>query len=181
MKAVLCNSGGLDSLYVARTLYDKHELHSVFINLGQECVEECSHASSNIATNLHLSHNEIIVSGLGPVKLNNNWFGIPYQAAIVALLGAAYAVKISAGFVILGVKDDVFVADFGTRFREFIGTSKLTPQVALLTPLIGKMQSEIDDFVKNDPIAKFTYSCNHSPRCGVCGRYISRKELGIDA
>jgi 7-cyano-7-deazaguanine synthase in queuosine biosynthesis len=181
MKVVLLNSGGVDTLAVAKMYKDQgHEVHSLYISLGQENNKKASTAAKKIAKEYCASHHSVEVSGLAPIVING-FLTMPFQMLTIFVIGACYARQIGCDYIASGNKKQVISDNFKQMFADYLRTSRITEPVIPMMPLAeyGSMK-EVYDFVKDEPLLKQTVSCNHKELCKTCIKCIERQQLGID-
>jgi len=184
LKAVLLNSGGIDTLAAAQMLKEQgHELHSLFIGMGQPNQVLALIASKKIADAYCSSHFEFIIPGEWSVSSPNAPAGgisIPYLTGVVFLMGCVYARKIGVEYIVSAVKG-THVEAFKPTLLALQKANSIIPVIIIpITPLENKSDAEVYEMVKNNPLLKETVSCAWSPPCGVCKKCLDRKAREID-
>jgi len=187
MDALFLNSGGLDSLAVARWGREAgHVLYSLFIDVGQENVELAAQGAIQIAAAEQLSHETVLVrwSG-GPLLATQkglSWLGTPFSGPVFFSLGATVARTKGLDFLVSGMRYGTEDQDttFCDAFVALLRTSPWTHFVTPIRPLSGQGYDEIVARLAEDPVAHATYSCARIPRCGTCRKCETRRRYGID-
>ncbi len=185
MGVVTLVSGGIDSTLMSLTGHEEGvTLFPLFVDYGQLSVERewkaCKrlHERHNLpeVTRMDLSgFGRTIPSGLTDSKLriNEDAF-LPGRNLLFVLAGAAYAFKVGADSIALGLLDpaDHLFPDQTKRFVtgcESMIEVAMGRQIAVLTPLIDFSKSDILALAREHGIQD-TYSCHAGGEtpCGVC-------------
>ncbi len=184
MKAVILNSGGLDTLAAMIILRKQNaELHSLYIGMGQPNDERARLSAKKLADEYCLTHYELTIPGKWSVnspKAPAGGISIPYLSGVVFLLGCVYARKIEVDYVVSAVKGN-FTEDFKPALLMLQKSLDIAPKIIIpVTPLEDKTDEDVYLIIKNNPLAKETTSCAHENPCGICKKCIWRKSIGID-
>lgn len=181
MKTILLNSGGKDSLAVARLLHETHELHSCYIDMRIPENVRGAPAAAAIASRYCASHHIVQVSS-GPYLSPTtnlmpgwNYTTVPFKLITTFSLGAMYGVTIGAKAIASGVRCDIFPEDVSERLRAMLDLSvRVRDSLEVIAPLNshkgkqGELEDVIFDLIKDDPLWKETSYCNEEPPCGAC-------------
>lgn len=193
MSAVLLTSGGLDSTLMAVLAQESGiTIYPLFIDYGQISREKELTACRAVFRRLGLPQPEILdMAGFGkffPSGLTDSGMNIiedaflPGRNFLFLLLGAAYAYKVNANAVAIGLLNEEF-SIFPDQTRAFIEKAEdaisqaLGTKIIVLTPLISFSKADVILLAETKGI-KGTYSCHTGldKPCGVC---IACKEFPI--
>ena len=185
MGIVTLVSGGIDSTLMSLMAYEVGAtLFPLFIDYGQLGAEKeweaCHglHERFNLppVTRMDLSgFGKIIPSGLTDSKLrvNEDAF-LPGRNLLFVLAGAAYAFKVRANSVAIGLLNPAngLFPDQTTEFlqeAEKVVETAMGKRIRVLTPLINFSKTDILVMASERGIA-YTYSCHSGGEepCGVC-------------
>lgn len=190
MKAVLLNSGGLDTLVSAACGYRLgYEMHSLYVEAGQLHQVRAVASARRIAAKFCVAHKEIAITG-GPYLLNDptsgfHGSGIPHTRMLMAILGAVQAKTLGYDTVITGIKTSKAGGEFFTHLANLLACAQATVPPVFVRPVfdlsvaetvakgyeLGLTQAEMAE----------TVSCSRGATpCGSCLRCRERKELGLD-
>jgi len=185
MSTVLLTSGGLDSTLMAVLAQESGiTIYPLFIDYGQLSREKELTACRAAFKKLRLPQPEIVdVSGFGkffPSGITNSKKHIiedaflPGRNFLFLLLGSAYAYKVNADAVAIGLLNEES-SIFPDQTKAFIEKAEdaiaqaLGTRILVLTPLISFTKADVVSLAKAKGI-KGTYSCHggFDNPCGVC-------------
>ena len=185
MKAVILNSGGVDSLasiLVIKQKWEDLELHSLYIDLQSTNRMVSKHAAKKIAEEFCETHNVIEMPDLSWPEKSIEKKMFPFQSALLATVGANYAKRIGAQVVLMGI-DSVFHSEHYSRRLAAVFNETKSGQEDGVTPIfpLGSLsRKERLLIAKSHPLGPETVSCWQAIPCGVCGRCKERIEIGLD-
>lgn len=187
-KAILLNTGGLDTLISARIMHGQGwELSSLYFDIGQLNNEVAKPSIQRIADKYCINHETIDLTGVAPfmVMKKNNLYGIPFQSGVVMMLGASYAFSKGYDYIVTGQKLDSARPAFYPALMEFLASHTVVdnsvvfirPVETLLhiTQVVGKGKELGLTFEE----MAATVSCNIHPACGICPKCKERMALGL--
>jgi len=187
MKAVLLNSGGLDTLAAIkklRVIDPTLELHSLFIDLGQPNAVRGKAAAKTIADAYCLTHKEFIFpDGLTAEDFEGETERVrtPYLNVLLHILAASYARKLNIQYIVSG-SDSYLSDDFNAKFAAILAEEGKAPYVVIpVHPLKGISRQDRIPIVIDDPLLNQTVSCNEETPCGVCCKCAFRLSFGLSA
>lgn len=197
-RAVLLNSGGLDSALLAKKLKDDgFEVFSLWVNTHAIYEKQARKAAEETARKFCVSHREIVIdlgqhsnffedaTGIAmydeaPNRTDKLWL-CPVSPLLMCTLGIVYAKTLGASGAYAGLKhraDDFKVATFNQA--AVIANSKFyTPP--LVTPFYSEATYEdVLTKAKTSPEEfAYTHSCTRPVPCGTCYKCLGRAELGV--
>ena len=159
MGIVTLVSGGLDSTLMSLMAHEEGlTLFPLFVNYGQRAASKEWEACKRLheiyklpeVTRMDLSgFGKVIPSGLtdSTLRISEDAF-LPGRNLLFALAGAAYAVKVQADAIALGLLDPTYHL-FPDQTRDFVDACEKTIKIALgqhikvLTPLMGFSKSDV--------------------------------------
>lgn len=190
-QVLLLNSGGLDTLYVARKLAGEgYRLRSVFVFLGHSGDARSAEAARKVATAYAVDHREVRVEGLVEVvnRAGNLFTRIPYQTQVLFTLAASLCASLGIRTVASGAYRGM-MGETPAKMRELLAENFLTKwPVEFVLPALDFTPAEQWAAVRDDPLVRETYSCNNAVRCcdqsddvdAWCPKCQIRRAHGID-
>lgn len=180
MKAVLLNSGGLDSALIAHKLKaDGYEIYSVFVNAHCKNSEACRAAAKITADKYCVNHREIDLNfGYEP----NYFVGeilmqLKNHAMVMFSLGVSYASHLGIDEVYAGSKANVTEA-YADKYNEYANENRHTgvTRAKLVLPIWNKYDYQAVAEWAGADLADFDYpySCRYSEPCMGCSKCIRR-------
>jgi len=190
MKAILLNSGGADTLAAIMKLKDQHgemlELHSIYINIGQENHLRASKAAKLLALHYCSSHEEIVFPGNWTMPIDQGDLLLkprnktPLIGFICHVMGAMKARQLNLGYITGGFDTGAVTEQFCDKFVELQEQFKMTQYtITPIHPVIGMSVTERLEYIKDNPLANKTVSCHLEVACGRCPKCFPRINLGI--
>lgn len=185
-KAVLLNSGGIDSLLVARRYkLEGWELHSLHLPLNKHNRGRSKRAAKKIARMYCASHNvarrpdDWLADDLGR---NKKYTGYPHTVFFAHMVAAQYAHHIGADYVISGLQHDAVTPGVLEDYAVALRHSKLTPPPVFIAPYLydGNRIEDLADAMESGVDLGMTQSCWSASPCGECNKCRMRKKLGLD-
>lgn len=191
MALVTLVSGGFDSTVMSLMAHDEGlEIHPLFIDYGQRSAER-EWAACQLQ---HLSHqlpppHKMDVAGFGrsvPSGLTNSTMRVnedaflPCRNLFFIVLGAAYACRVNAEAVAIGLLNPEFHL-FPDQTREFIDKaeacvrSAVAIELRILVPLASFSKTDVLQEARRRGV-EGTYSC-HAGGLTPCGRCIACIEI----
>jgi len=182
MRAVLMNSGGIDSRVSAAVLRSQGwELHSVYNDWsGIEAQERAAEAT---AATYCVDHEVLRWTSpewvIWDEKLGKRC--LPHATFHTAMMGAIRAVSLEIDWIASGARRESADDSFRQAFQDLLNSSKYYPDKVLLLPLWELHPSEVTFVGRTHGVdLDSTWSCpNADPHCGVCQSCLRRVREGI--
>jgi len=185
MSIVTLVSGGLDStLMTVLAMEEKIEVYPLFLDYGQLACERELASCRRVFQNLQIPGPEVVnVAGIGKLvpcgltsldkKIYEEAF-LPGRNLLFLLAGAAYAFRMNANSVAIGLLDES-ASIFPDQTKNFTNhAEKLLSQaigqpICILTPLIKFTKNDVVTLAAAKGISG-TYSCHAGQKepCGIC-------------
>jgi len=191
MKAVLLNSGGIDTLASVMKLKEDYgsnlELHSMIVGIGQENFRRARLAAKAIAMKYCTTHDEVILPGdwtlpvplplMSPLPQHRR---TPYMALLLHTLGIVKARFYNLGFIVGGFDEYAVREEFPTKFVELQEELSVPPYtIQPIYPVAHMTPGERIDYVKDHYLVNTTVSCALPNPCGVCCKCRARLERNV--
>lgn len=201
LRIVFQNSGGLDSMVAAKLLHDQgHELHSVFIDVGQPSRDRAIISAKHIA-DLYCKKHEVITmrSDLRdtfatsnmiktPEELKRLPMRIPFGSTSTSLISSMVALDEGIDYIASGTRGSMRQGLTQKQHRENIrrmlnDPSKTEKGVSIIQPLdgldfIGTVNKALEIGITKEELGT-TVSCNLATPCGQCYKCKEREAHGI--
>lgn len=191
-RAVLLNSGGLDSLLVAKMYYDKGwEVHSLYVDYGGFSRERELRSSRKIADKYCTSHTVVEIKANylseNPKEEHYTIRRMAHTRPIFIGAAASYAHELKIDHILWGVARKKSGPSYFTSLDEVINDQTIGElfHIELITPL--DYDSAVPEvymaLVKLHGVTieemEETVSCHMEQRCGSCTKCITREKMGI--
>lgn len=180
MKAILLNSGGIDSRVTAAILRSQgYTLHSLHIHLNKKNDVKTLEAASRTAR-LYCQDHFIFEYPTDWNIKKGIFYGIPFTFLVTHSIGAPYA-YIKGGDLASGYKSSKKnPEEVHSLLQQLLDKSLYTSSVKFITPLLNKSFSEVQELAKNYNVPlEDTYSCTQYPPCGKCASCSLRRKVGL--
>jgi len=178
-KAVLLNSGGIDSRVSAAILADiGWELHSLFIDWNPTSSIQSGICARNTADRYCASHTVFA----WPMDWMT-WYPqlrkstTPYALLGTYSLAAPYAQHIGADYIASGIRKEVVTsAEWLDAMRTILNVNKFADSKVFLLPVYDLSNDEVTSKGRELGVdMDSTWSCTVSPQCGECESCRRRK------
>jgi 7-cyano-7-deazaguanine synthase in queuosine biosynthesis len=184
-KAVLLNSGGMDSRLVAHKYHgmgwELHSLHLPLTETNRAASREAAEATAQLYCVSHYvtrTPDEWLCRDLSP---GHNVTGYPHTVFYSHMVAAQYAAFLGTIYVVTGIQLDAFTDGVLESYTNAMKHSRLTPAPVYIAPYIGGgRDKDLEEYLANGGSMSDTQSCHFSPICGHCYKCTLRKRLGID-
>lgn len=194
---LLLNSGGLDSMVVAKILANQgYNLYSLYIDYGMENSEQALASAKNISNKYCTLGHEVL--SLHSDKRDNfsttyrkttdhSYAGIPFSGTVNALLGSLIAHNNDIGYVAGGRKNDLGndVDYWLESLRTLMSTHQNYREPVIFLKPIGSyttVKETVDRGLKEGLTLEEmseTVSCPFKEPCGICLKCINRTTNGL--
>ena len=196
MKAILFNSGGLDSLCTAkilRTQFPDLFIQSIFLSHGGKYEDIICETSKLVAKEYCDNHREFYFREKNSDGTFQNTGGVPldhprykqitYRSLNLLQFGYSFALVNDFDTIFLGLKSIDYQDNLVPAFLKLAKTSKMrefNPNLKIEFPIWDYSQDKVFDIIKDDPLLTKVYSCMRVPECGICLKCEWRKRYGIE-
>lgn len=194
---VLCNSGGLDTLVVAKILFNQgYKIYSVHCDFGQQNRERVKTAMEYIADKYCELGKEIVFArsdvrdSFATTKMlkdgSNSRLRVPYTGTFFPFIAGMIAHNLEIDYLAVGIKSDVDhpISRYKKVIGDIIGDPSIEKGNVILFP-IGHYET-MDEVVERGLLEGLTIeemnqtvSCNQEITCGLCRKCRDRLRLGI--
>lgn len=181
MKAVLMNSGGVDSRVTAAMLRSQGwELHSIYNDWSGLKEQELA---AKVTADSYCSSHEVFRWPSPDWVIQFELLGkraLPHAALHTTIFGATRAVSLGIEWIASGVRSEAAHDGFREGFQDLLNSSKYFPDKVLLLPLWSLGVDEITRIgLEHGVDLDTTWSCTSSPHCGSCDACRRRIKQGI--
>lgn len=180
MKAVLLNSGGIDTLASIVALKEADPdvvLHSLTVWIGQKNFGSSHRAAQEIASK-HCVTTDLILLG-DFAFIEDGVYKIPYRMALFHMIGAVKARHYGVEYIVSGI-DDGHHDHFGRKVTDLLSIEGRAPYAPVVVCPVRKLtRGERIFLAKKDPLFPVTVSCEEPEPCGTCQKCLDRKAAGI--
>lgn len=182
MKAVLLNSGGVDSR-VAAAIANKagYELHSIYIDCNPLNRDRALPAAQRTADLFCVSHEVLPFPSLTITYFPDLPGGLPYSSIVMFSVATAYCKFHKLDAVISGTRTDMWTGDWLERFKDLLACHKKHTAPLFFTPIfaLATMDEVVAKAKELDVPLEDTTSCGRAVvPCG-CFKCQSRTKLGL--
>lgn len=183
-RAVLLNSGGIDSRVLAAMLVENDwEVHSLFIDWNVRLRPKGDQASQETA-DLYCATHTVLPYGADwgcPAKRQGGKITTQYATMTSTMLGLQYAAYIDAAWVFNGSRKEVSDdPDFVSHFNELVNSNTLQDNRVLSFPLWEMTNNEVTERAKSLGVElATTWSCSVYPADGTCTSCRRRERQGL--
>lgn len=183
MRALLLNSGGLDSAMIAKYLHGQGvEVWSLYVDTNAENRIPAMTAAQETADRYCANH-FVATIDLGQsssqVRADGELYSIPASSLILSGVAVSYAMLNGILEIYLGSKQNTSSERLDLMNQMIDGTNMNYPRPFLSMPLRDSLSYdqnvEILGVDYND--LNYTYSCAHDTPCGTCFRCVPRESL----